>query len=85
MPICCCFSGWLPIRFTQPARAGHAVHFRSASPLEALALESLRAGTRFGALCERLAQRGAEPQSLLGLLERWVDDGLLRAPSRLPV
>lgn len=66
-------------------RAGHAVHFRSASPLEALALESLRAGTRFGALCERLAQRGAEPQSLLGLLERWVDDGLLRAPSRLPV
>lgn len=65
------------------ARRGHAAYCRRLPPLEALALGQLERVTSFEVLCERLGQAGAEAASLVPLLERWLDDGLLwRTPPR---
>jgi uncharacterized protein (UPF0276 family) len=58
-------------------RRGHAVLFRSLPRLEALALTQLQDGARFEALCERMAEHGADAPAVLQDLMRWVDDGLL--------
>jgi uncharacterized protein (UPF0276 family) len=59
-------------------RREHRVCFRALEPLEALALARLGEGTRFDALCETLAAHAVNPAAILGWLERWLDDGLLR-------
>jgi uncharacterized protein (UPF0276 family) len=61
-------------------RRGHAVLFRSLPRLEALALTQLQHGARFDALCERMAEHGADAPAVLDELLRWVDDGLLVTP-----
>jgi hypothetical protein len=59
------------------------VFFRSAEPLELELLEALRAGARFGALCERAAREVGEaeaPARAAGWLAAWVGTGLLVRP-----
>ena len=60
------------------SRRGERVRFRSADPSEAALLAELRAGTTFGALCERVAREvgGREaPREAAALLARWIDAG----------
>lgn len=61
-------------------RRGHQPHFRSVSALEAAALQVLRQGSSFAALCDALAAAFPEedtPTMAGALLRRWVDEELL--------
>ena len=61
-------------------RVGHQPHFRSLSEAEALALQAVQQGEGFAAVCARLAALlGAEAAAVEagGLLNRWLEDGLL--------
>jgi uncharacterized protein (UPF0276 family) len=59
------------------ARHGHAVYFRNLEPLEALALEQIKGGTRFDSLCATFGRHHAEPSRLVDFLMRWIDDGVI--------
>ena len=68
-------------------RRGERVFFRSAEPLELELLEAVRAGARFGVLCERAARQVGEaeaPARAAGWLAAWVGTGLLVQPERPP-
>ena len=60
-------------------RDGVDVRWRSLDRDEAEALQALREGAAFGALCERLANHHGEAGALraAALLKRWLADGLL--------
>jgi hypothetical protein len=61
-------------------RRGYATRFRALEPAEADALERLRAGLTFGALCSLLVDRhgAAEgPQRAAGWLGQWLRDELI--------
>ncbi|MDX1376468.1 MAG: DNA-binding domain-containing protein [Burkholderiales bacterium] len=64
-------------------RLGVQPHFRTLEPDEDRALRALRAGTSFGAVCERLAhtRAAADAAALAGhWLRRWVEEELFVAP-----
>jgi hypothetical protein len=63
-------------------RRGFRVLHRTVSPIERVALDQVRAGAPFGALCERLAEavgQDAAPIETLGLVRRWLAEELLAA------
>jgi len=64
------------------------VYHRRTEPLEHEALTALARGTSFASLCAWLAERVGDAQagpSAVGLLRRWLEDGLLARPAaRLP-
>jgi hypothetical protein len=59
------------------ARRGHVSYFRAIEPLELLALERIRGGTRFDNLCAALGPNGANPARIVEYLRRWVEDGVI--------
>lgn len=63
-------------------RQGHETRWRSLEPLEAGLLAAVAAGEPFAALCERaaadLGDAGAAAQAVIGLLQGWLAEGLLR-------
>lgn len=63
-------------------RKGLTPCWRSADGLEGPLLEAVAAGECFAELCERIAETGeaAAAQVMVGLLRRWVDEGLLGSP-----
>jgi hypothetical protein len=66
-------------------RRDERVFFRTAEPAEAELLGAVRAGARFGALCERAARavgEAAAPARAAGWLAAWVGAGLLAGPAR---
>ena len=65
-------------------RPGLETRWRSLEPLEAALLDAVATGAPFALLCERAATElgdteGAAP-AVIGLLQRWLADGLLRSP-----
>lgn len=64
-------------------REGLETRWRSLEPLEAVLLAAVADGAPFALLCERAAQLLGDPQAavpaVIGLLQRWLADGLLRA------
>lgn len=63
-------------------RQGHETRWRSLEPLEAGLLAAVAAGEPFAALCERaaadLGDADAAAQAVIGLLQGWLAEGLLR-------
>ncbi len=58
-----------------------ATYFRSLSPSEAWALDAIREGQNFSALCEGLCEWVNEDQAAAtaaGLLHRWISDGVIK-------
>lgn len=63
-------------------RLGHQPHFRSLGTFEANALNHLRQGASFAAMCEKVAATfplSDVPQEAGALLRRWIDEQLLAA------
>ena len=63
-------------------RRGTRTLFRSVDPIEAMALDTARAGESFGALCERLAACVEETQVAMraaSLLRGWISEELIGA------
>lgn len=65
-------------------RQGGETRWRSLEPLEAALLAEVADGAPFAQLCERAAAELADAQAaapaVVGLLQRWLADGLLRRP-----
>jgi uncharacterized protein (UPF0276 family) len=59
------------------ARRGHVSYFRAIEPLEFLALERIKGGTRFDNLCAALGPNDANLARIVEYLLRWVDDGVI--------
>jgi hypothetical protein len=65
-------------------RVGDQPHFRSLSPMEAVAAHALLQGQSFAEICALLAAQFADEDAAMaaaGILRRWVDDGVLIRPS----
>ena len=64
-------------------RQGLDTRWRSLEPLEAALLDAVAAGQPFAALCEGAAVQLGDPQAaapaVIGLLQRWLADGLLQS------
>lgn len=63
-------------------RRGQRPHFRSLQPLEAAAIDMLRGGLSFAAVCARLSEQFAGHDTAITagtLLRRWLDEELLSA------
>lgn len=64
-------------------RQGLETRWRSLEPLEAALLAAVAAGEHFASLCERAAALLDDPESaapaVIGLLQRWLADGLLQS------
>lgn len=64
-------------------REGLETRWRSLEPLETILLEAVAAGQPFAQWCERAAEQlgdaDAAAPAVVGLLQRWLADGLLRA------
>jgi len=65
-------------------RQGPETRWRSLEPLEAVLLEAVSAGESFARLCERaaveLGDAEAAAPAVVGALQQWLAEGLLRAP-----
>lgn len=65
-------------------RQGLETRWRSLEPLEAVLLDGVAAGLPFALLCERAAEvlgdAEAAAPAVIGALQRWLADGLLRTP-----
>ncbi|MCY4752765.1 HvfC/BufC N-terminal domain-containing protein [Pelomonas aquatica] len=65
-------------------RQGQETRWRSLEPLEARLLDAVAAGQTFALLCERAADElgdaDAAAPAVVGALQRWLADGLLRRP-----
>ena len=63
-------------------RQGLETRWRSLEPLEAALLDGVAAGQPFALLCERAAEvlgdAEAAAPAVIGALQRWLADGLLR-------
>jgi hypothetical protein len=69
-------------------RQGMHVHYRNLEDAERSALAILREGGSFAAICEALVAAGSESDqvALIGkLLARWLADGIVVHPDRLPI
>lgn len=64
-------------------REGLETRWRSLEPLEAALLTAVAAGEHFAGLCERAAGLLGDPEAaapaVIGLLQRWLADGLLQS------
>lgn len=64
-------------------RQGLDTRWRSLEPLEVALLDAVAAGQPFAALCESAAVQLGDPQAaapaVIGLLQRWLADGLLQS------
>ncbi|RTL36426.1 MAG: DUF2063 domain-containing protein [Burkholderiales bacterium] len=64
-------------------RQGLETRWRSLEPLEAALLAAVAEGDRFAGLCERAAARLGDSEAaapaVIGLLQRWLADGLLQS------
>lgn len=65
-------------------RQADGTRWRSLEPLEAVVLDEVGKQATFATLCERTAAELGDPEAaapaVIGLLQRWLADGLLRQP-----
>jgi hypothetical protein len=86
-------SGADPPELPEPAPHRHTLlawrqhgetRWRSLEPLEAALLQAVAEGAAFASLCERaaaeLGDAEAAAPAVIGALQRWLADGLLRSP-----